>query len=703
VRFDDKTSLEADMARKHGKTIIIIATLILVCSRGNALAENIIFPSDSGVVDVTKAPYLAKPDGVTDCTSAIQKAIDDHPNRGAIIYLPNGTYLISDTIRWYGTNPYDGNSQKNTILQGQSEAGTILKLKNTAPGYTDPKNPKSMIWTGQAPAQRFWNALRNLTFDTGSNNPGAIGVRFMASNQGGMRHVTIRSGDGQGVIGLDLGYTDEQGPCLIQNVTVHGFDTGIYSNTWVASITFHNITVRNQKVYGYNNNGQAVSIEGFNSINTVPAIRNSGFMCLINSNLQGGGSNRSAIVNENTLFARNISTGGYGMAIQSSAGNKTNAAGPTVKEYCSHNTYSLFPSPGQSLNLPIEQTPQLEWDKLTDWVSPTHYGARPNDGQDDTAAFQKAIDSGKTTLYLPNGTYTLTGTVRIRANIKRIIGCEAWIEAKEPLYSSPTMAMFRLEDGSSPTVIVERFRIGWQGKYIFMEHASARTLVLSSFTANFDGFSPGTGYKNVYPGANKVFFEDVCAAWVFFTPGQKIWARQFNPETYVGSNIVNDGATFWALGVKLEGNRTVADTRNNGKTEVLGDLFYPPAAVPSDVPMFINTESSLSFSMASVFYASGSPHNIIVKETRGGETRYLYRNQSPSWINAVSMPLYIGYQASDESITLDLVEGWNLISLPIQPRDREITKVFESISGRYEAVYAYDAQSGKYQSERWQI
>jgi hypothetical protein len=49
-------------------------------------AEDIRFPSDAGLVDVTKAPYNAKGDGRTDDTQAIQNALDENWGRSAIIY-----------------------------------------------------------------------------------------------------------------------------------------------------------------------------------------------------------------------------------------------------------------------------------------------------------------------------------------------------------------------------------------------------------------------------------------------------------------------------------------------------------------------------------------------------------------------------------------------------------------------------------------
>jgi hypothetical protein len=216
-------------------------------------AENIIFPPDSGIIDVTAEPYNAKGDGVTDDTKAIQAALNDYPAKGAIIYLPNGTYRISNTLKW-------AKDQRLTVLQGQSRAGAVIRLKDACPGFTDPANPKEMVWTGGKPAQRFRNAIRNCMWDTGKGNPGAIGVRFDASNVGCLRDVDIRSGDGTGVIGLDMAYADDFGPCFAKNVSVTGFDTGVATKYGVNGIVFENVTLRGQRQVGWHNNGEPITV-----------------------------------------------------------------------------------------------------------------------------------------------------------------------------------------------------------------------------------------------------------------------------------------------------------------------------------------------------------------------------------------------------------------------------------------------------------
>ncbi|MBX6315488.1 MAG: glycoside hydrolase family 55 protein, partial [Isosphaeraceae bacterium] len=403
--------------KRSASWIVLAATLgILAQIGGNAVnaAENIVFPRDAGIVNVKD--YGAKGDGVHDDTAAIQRALDEQPNQGAIVYLPNGTYRISDTLKW-PHGPRGGMEQKNTTLQGQSRDRTIIRLQDACPGYDDPKRPKALIGASRRPAQQFRNAVRNLTIDSGRRNPGAVGLQFIANNQGGIRDVTIRSGDGRALVGLDLAYTDAIGPLLVRDLKVVGFDIGIKTAHAVNSMTFEHITLEHQNRFGFVNQGPCVSIRDLTSRNAVPALINAqgpGLVTLVDATLYGhrGANAKPAIFNEATLFARNIKAVGYVEAIHNAA-NEQKAQGLQVAEFVSHPILSLFPAPLKSLGLPVPETPEVPWDDPQGWASPTHFGARPDDEEDDTQALQKAIDSGKTTLYLPRGGYVINGTVLV--------------------------------------------------------------------------------------------------------------------------------------------------------------------------------------------------------------------------------------------------------------------------------------------------
>ena len=548
---------------------------------------------------MTKPPYGAKGDGVTDDTEAIQRALAAHPNQGAIIYLPNGIYLISDTLKWpHGTR--GGEEEKDTTLQGQSVAGTILKLKDLCDGFALPRKPRGMIWTGSAPAQRFANEVRNLTFDTGSGNPGAVGMQFMANNQGCLVDVRVISGDGRGVAGIDLRYTNENGPLFISRVRVTGFDYGIWTANSINSQTLENVELEHQNLAGLRSDGQTLAVRKLTSHNTVPAVLNKGgHLALIHSDLTGTGEagTQPAIVNSGDLFARNVQTRGYAKALDGSADDLTG-------EYASR------PITGgkTSLALPVKETPQVPWDELSAWIAPQQFGAVANDKNDDTAAIQQAIDSGATTIYFPRGSYKISDTILVRGKARRLIGCRAQLDVvamKKPV--------FQVTAGEAPVVVFERFGSGYTKTPTF-DNASGRTVVIQH-SINVCG---------TFTGPGDLFLNDICSNpftnWNF--SGQRVWARQLNVENQ-GEHVVNDGATLWILGMKTERTGPLLITKNGGKTELLGGFSYTTHD-GKDGPMF-SIENASAFLFFREVCFNGTPYREIVRTIERGATSVVHR------------------------------------------------------------------------------
>lgn len=595
-----------------------------------AATGSVIFPEDAGVLNVLS--FGAVPNDGLDDTEAIQAALDFAANDNRIVYLPEGIFLVSDRLDWP-----DGDSgataHKRTILQGQSQAGSIIQLQDNAPGYQDSDDPKAVIWTGTAPAQRFRNAIRDLTVNTGSGNPGAVGVQFIANNQGGIWNVGIESGDGQGAIGLDMSYTDEIGPLYVDNLRVSGFDYGITTHWQTASITFENVFLENQNVLGWENDGQTVFVRNLNSVNTVPVLKNvqdsPSTVMLVDANLVNPGtpSDQAAILNEKTMFLRNVQTSGYSMSVNhedKGRGNEPGVTDPYITEWLSHGeaSLSLFDGSTTSLNLLPQATPDAPWDPLENWVSPVAFGGVPDDGQDDTAAIQAAIDSGATTVYLPNGDWDINGTLSLRSNIRRLVGTEARLSSEEG-------AVISFEEGSQPTVWLERLDMR---EDIDVVHAAERTLVLSNLRLSGRYSNTGTG---------DVFIEDVTGG-PFYFKDQNVWARQINPETDTQvtddeAKIVNDGGQLWILGLKTERAGTIVKTTNGGTTEVLGGFIFSTGRRKKD-PAFVNIDSSLSLAGVVERNFNGRPFRVWVEETQDGVRRQL----KPDELDR--NPLFTGYQ-----------------------------------------------------------
>ncbi len=597
---------------------ILVAASIIFVSSVTGLAQQAqisaqkVFPADFNMRNI-KTDYGAKGDGFTDDTGAIQSALADgrtenidYNGRPKSIYFPAGTYLVKDSLEWRGCC---------LSLQGQGQGVSIIKLKDSAAGYGDRNVPKAVIKTPGG-NMSFRQNIFDLSVNTGKNNPGAKGIDYIANNTGSIRDVSIISGDGAGLVGLDMS-RQWPGPCLVKNVTVDGFDYGIYTKQAEYGVTFENLSLTNQKVVGIRNEGNTLAIRQLNSNNKVPAIQNKeswGSIVLHGGNFQGGLATTSAIENNGYLYAKNIVTQGYQSAIINQG---TVVPGTSQTEYVANKIYSLFDSTGRSLNLPIEETPTFEDSNLANWrkFAPRWYG--------DTGLLQSLLNSGSSTIYFPHGVYFSYDkkTFTVPPTVKRIIGFSSIINGGG--------IVFRAEGNTDQPLIIEQF-----GRGVSVEHASARPVVIRNGGYQYSDFS----------GAGKLFLEDVVLRQLNVNYPHSVWARQLNVESLDAprTKITNKGGNLWILGLKTEGKGPVISTSVGGKTELLGGLIYPVqdfTVEEKKQAAFINNESSQSLVYSVNAYSPSKNYDIQVEETRNGIKRQLLTKDMPG-----RMPLFVGVQ-----------------------------------------------------------
>ncbi len=586
------------------------------------------FPRVSGYVNVKDAPYNAVGDGVTDDQPAIQRAILDWQGSGRIVYIPEGTYLLGSPLRYRTNSTNDRNSFFGfSNLFGAGSSRTTLRLRDGV--LTDVNNPQPVLFNGylsffngsfeETTADWFNNNIRGFTIDTGSNNPGAKGIEFFSNNTGSLRDVVIRSGDGAGRVGLELGHVDKNGPLLVQGLRVEGFDIGVRTATTVNSLVFDDITLNDQRQVAFLNEGQCVSIRKLVTNGTVEALRsNFGHVAIVDSRLTGSGAAGSlpAMLNGEYFYARNVEVEGFGLGLRNEFGNAPNAPESIVGDYVSNRpVLSLFGGPARSLNLDVPVSPVFPTDPAGNWANVRDF--RLTTERDEALAFQRAVDSGAETVYFPSGvTVDLFSDVELRGSVRRVVGFFS-------VYRTFNNAKVTLGAGVHPAVLFEQFR------GLNVGNAGSRTLAVSDSESSV--VSTGTG---------PVFVENVVGDRFVLTPGQRLTARQLNTETE-GTKITNDGGTLWILGLKTERGGTLVESLNGARSEIVGGLCYTTTAGRLG-PMFTVVDSDLSVSIGEVCYTF-DPYTVLVRERQGRTTRQLDRGQAPfrfSFMQGSDLPLF---------------------------------------------------------------
>ncbi len=97
--------------------------------------ETVYAPDDLVVAHIvaTEYPYAADPTGKTDSTAAIQQALDDlHARGGGTVFLPVGTYLVTDTVTVPTGCMLKGDWQDpDAVEAGKAEYGTVILARTS--------------------------------------------------------------------------------------------------------------------------------------------------------------------------------------------------------------------------------------------------------------------------------------------------------------------------------------------------------------------------------------------------------------------------------------------------------------------------------------------------------------------------------------------------------------------------------------------
>jgi hypothetical protein len=428
----------------NAKSLFLIIALIisLILSANAAVDPGKSFyklkPNDNEAVCFTEKLYKITSDGKTDVSEALQGAINKLKleNNFGIIFIPEGTYVISKTIYIPAAIRIIGYGLKRPMF--------VLK-KNT-PGYqlpvtADKGKANYMFWftssvpengkpVNDAGAGTFYSALINVDLKIEDGNPEAVALRTHFAQHSFVSHCDIFTGKGKAGL-FDIGNE-------MEDVRFFGGEYGIYTTkaspgwqfmmldtyfegqrkaaikTQQAGLTIVRMTVKNvpEVIQVDPNFWEKLFMEDCRFVNvskSAVSFDNEG-----NSNMQ---------INLRNIICQNVPV------LVDFLKSKTQTVAPAkiynVKKFVyGLQINDLDATPLIETTFEKEIIPNLPQPVLTDipslpameaWVNIKETGAKGDGETDDTKAIREAIEKYQV-IYFPQGYYRISETIKLKPN-----------------------------------------------------------------------------------------------------------------------------------------------------------------------------------------------------------------------------------------------------------------------------------------------
>lgn len=236
-----------------------------------------------GLVDVTAAPFFAVGDGITDDTAALQNAVNFARDNQMVCFIPEGEYLISDTIKlrhgvYLRTNKtgllHFDNMPCSVVGSSTGQRPKII-LKENSNGFSDSQNVRYMFEyvtyditktdnlvtidkKGNGNNMLMNSVIKNIDFEIGSGNSGAVAIYMNSAEGSVLQDVSINAINGYAGV-----YGAGGNGGMWGNLRVEGGIIGILFPSWtVPGPTMAGITLVNQQ-------STAISAQGRGSLTIV--------------------------------------------------------------------------------------------------------------------------------------------------------------------------------------------------------------------------------------------------------------------------------------------------------------------------------------------------------------------------------------------------------------------------------------------------
>ncbi len=597
--------------------------------------------------------FGAHPNDNIDDTRSIQTAIDEALERRLVVFFPSGTYLVSDTLR--AAQPVRKLESKQgqwaqdrrhaNVLVGSTKGDRpVLKLSDQAQGFNDPDHPKTLvrIWaqprdSEHAGSTKPEHEQPNISFNqcfTGIDidlraprNRGAVGIQHTGSQGSMLYDVTIRAD------GAYAGIINPPGQGGgVYNVEVVGGRFGIWADHRTRYPVMAGITLSAQSGPALYWKGQSnLTLAGFkidrgDRLDT-PAIllearpkAFNGALTLIDGILRSNGGRAIENTGARSVYARDIYLHGPNDIVKS--GNRPPLTSGTtgwthVSEYAfapdgadivvdgvvnsDAGQFATFDRPQDAPDEDRLITRHV-WTAAPSFEDPEtrsviEFGAVPNDGKDDTAAFSSALRAAEK-VFVPKGVFDLSETLKIPRD-RHLFGAGKHISI---------LRANRLWKGSANTAVVttdDDRNASTSISSLMIENDSDQHLTLLEWRAGRDAV-----VRDVM-GAQVAFRRDI-------TPGVS--------PTYL---IRGSGGGRW-FGIAAEWNAMRNGTREDSYRHLLIDQVAGPLSLygVNVERSFANPQSEIrNAENVSIYYLKGetvenqNPGSAIMRVAGSGNIR----------------------------------------------------------------------------------
>lgn len=409
----------------------------------------------------TPEDYGIKTDGKIDVSEELQAAINQvksEKNYG-ILFIPEGKYKISKTIYIPGAVRVIGYGKtRPEIVLGKNSPGFQLEdsTKNKIENY--------MIWfTGNlvkpedkprdAGAGTFYSAISNIDFRIEDGNPIAVALRTHYAQHGFVSHSVINIGKGRA--GISQVGNEMENVQFIDGD--YGIVTGPTSPSWPMMMVDTYFEGQRKAAIQSHNSGLAIVKMHVKNVPVVMEIEENAIdrlfleNCLFEDVKEAGiiiNDKKSTLTQINMLnidcykvpvFAKFRQSGKVIQGVGKIYRAKEFTHGLVVDNLNSDSKFQTITDFEPIQNI----TPEMERDlpalpSMQSWINIKELGAKGDGETDDTRIFQDAI-SKYDVIYVPQGWYRFTETVKMKPGTK-LIGMHPWatqfvLKESEPAFS----------------------------------------------------------------------------------------------------------------------------------------------------------------------------------------------------------------------------------------------------------------------------